>query len=324
MDLLNIDVRHAAERGTNKFRGWLEIERNIDAIELLVSGEIMLEPAHDVCLLRLGEEFPAIVDSDRHNLFLFEEEEVDDQIVPCLDELMLASLPGSSLDKLRFVVCDQANVWVLVIEVGLEWMFDFNFILLAHKVLQLDLLGHTVDQSGDLDTFTHKSRDTLSRVEEVHLASIDEVIWVESHHTPELSGSDVREVTFFEVAIQVLLAVLRDEVGFLHVAILIDRLPVFINLCEFVELYQQSLSILWSPRNVLGIPRFPLLLLRLLLLPLPVHPLATSSSYLFIIRLLSLRWFFIFRFIKCILSTDLLEEHTLGPHKLLVSLKSRL
>ena len=55
MELLNISMRHAAERGTDKIRGWLEIERNIEPIVLFVSGEILLEPAHYVCLLRLGE-----------------------------------------------------------------------------------------------------------------------------------------------------------------------------------------------------------------------------------------------------------------------------
>ena len=115
MDLLNLLMGHAAERGTNEIRGWLEIERHIDPFELFVSGEIMLEPAHDVCLLRLGELGPAIVNSDRYNFALFKEEEFDNQIVPCLDELMLPLLPCSRLDKVRFLVSYQANVAVLVV-----------------------------------------------------------------------------------------------------------------------------------------------------------------------------------------------------------------
>ena len=117
-------MRHAAERGTDKIRGWLEIERNIEPIELMVSGEILLEPAHDVCLLRLGELGPAIVNSDRYNFALFKEEEFDDQVVPCLNELMLALLPGSRLGKRRFLVSDQANVGVLVVgDMRLRRMF---------------------------------------------------------------------------------------------------------------------------------------------------------------------------------------------------------
>ena len=124
MELLNFSMRHAAERGTDKIRGWLEIERNIEPIELVVSGEILLEPAHDVCLLRLGELGPAIVNSDRYNFALFKEEEFDDQIVPCLDKLMLALLPGSRLGKRRFVVSYQANVGVLVVgDMRLRRMF---------------------------------------------------------------------------------------------------------------------------------------------------------------------------------------------------------
>jgi len=37
VELLNFSMRHAAERGTDKIRGWLEIERNIEPIVLMVS-----------------------------------------------------------------------------------------------------------------------------------------------------------------------------------------------------------------------------------------------------------------------------------------------
>jgi hypothetical protein len=67
---------------------------------------------------------PAIVNSDRYNFALFKEEEFDDQVVPCLDELMLALYPGSRLGKRRFLVSDQANVGVLVVgDMRLQRMF---------------------------------------------------------------------------------------------------------------------------------------------------------------------------------------------------------
>jgi hypothetical protein len=78
-----------------------------------------------------------------------------------------------------------------VVKVRLQRMFDLKFILLFHKFLQLNLLAHTIDQSGDLDTFTNKIRDTFSSVEELNLASKVEVIWLESHHTLESFASDV-------------------------------------------------------------------------------------------------------------------------------------
>ena len=75
---------------------------------------------------------------------------------------------------------------------------------------------------SDLDAFTHKVSDTFSSVEEINHLSIVEVILVESHHTPEIFGRNVSEITFIEVAIQVSLGVLYAEVGFHHVAILIN------------------------------------------------------------------------------------------------------
>jgi uncharacterized 2Fe-2S/4Fe-4S cluster protein (DUF4445 family) len=108
-------------------------------------------------------------------------------------------------------------------------MFNLKFILLFHKFLQFNLLAHTIDQSGDLDTFTNKVRDTFSSVEELNHASKVEVIWHESHRTLEISARDVRKITFFEVAIKVPLAVLCEEVGIHLVAILIDRLLVCIS-----------------------------------------------------------------------------------------------
>ena len=127
---------------------------------------------------------------NRNYFSLLEEEEVDGQIEPCLNKFP-ALLPGSRLGKGRFMVCDQANVTVRVVKVRLQRMFDLKFILLFHKFLQLNLLAHTIDQSGDLDTFTNKIRDTFSSVEELNLASKVEVIWLESHHTLESFASDV-------------------------------------------------------------------------------------------------------------------------------------
>ena len=71
------------------------------------------------------------MDHNRNYFSLLEEEEVDGQIEPCLDKF-LALLPGSSLGKGRFVVCDQANVTVCVFKVRLQRMFNFKFILLFH------------------------------------------------------------------------------------------------------------------------------------------------------------------------------------------------
>ena len=53
------------------------------------------------------------MNKDRNYFTLFKKEEVDDQIEPCLDRL-LAFLPVSKLLKLKFLVCDQANVTVCV------------------------------------------------------------------------------------------------------------------------------------------------------------------------------------------------------------------
>ena len=89
------------------------------------------------------------------------------------------------------MVCDHANVTIRVFEVRFKRMFNFQFCLLFHKFLQFNLLAHTIDHSGDLDTFTNKIRDTFSSVEEFKLASISEVIWVESHHTLESFARDV-------------------------------------------------------------------------------------------------------------------------------------
>ena len=108
-------------------------------------------------------------------------------------------------------------------------MFDLKFILLLHKFLQLNPLAHTIDQSGDLDTFTNKVRDTFSSVEELNHASKVEVIWLESHSTLEIFARDVSEITLIEVAIQVPLAVQCEKIGFHLVAILIDRLLVCIS-----------------------------------------------------------------------------------------------
>ena len=80
--------------------------------------------------------------------------------------------------------------------------------------------------SRDLFACAIKVHDTLFTVDELNMASKDEVILIESHHTPEFLRGDVTQVT--EVAIQVPLTVLCEEVGFRSVAILIDRLHFFL------------------------------------------------------------------------------------------------
>ena len=78
--------------------------------------------------------------------------------------------------------------------------------------------------SGDLFACAIKVHDTLFTVDELNMASKDEVIFIESHCTPEFLPGDVTQVTFVEVAIQVPLAVLCEEVGLRRVAIIINRL----------------------------------------------------------------------------------------------------
>jgi hypothetical protein len=78
--------------------------------------------------------------------------------------------------------------------------------------------------SRDLFACAIKVHDTLFTVDEFNMASKDEVILIESHHTPEFLRGDVTQVTFLEEAIQVPLAVLCEEVGIRSVAIIIDRL----------------------------------------------------------------------------------------------------
>ena len=82
VDLLNFSMRHAAERGTDKIRGWLEIERKEDLVQLRVLREVVLEPARDLHLLRLDEGLPAIVDGDDEDLACLREVEVEAQVVP--------------------------------------------------------------------------------------------------------------------------------------------------------------------------------------------------------------------------------------------------
>ena len=208
MDLRNLLMGHAAKRGTDKIRGFLEIERQVDLIQLLVSREIALEPAHDVRLLRLGEAGPAVVDYDRNYLALSRQEEVEHQIVQFPDK-WFALLPASSLGKLRFLIHDQTYVTVCVRLVLPIRMANFQLLLLPQKVMQLDLLGHKQSLRLDLTTCC-KFSDALSGVEEFKLASILKVIIRESHRTLERFFSDVIQVE----AIQVPLTVLGEEVEF--------------------------------------------------------------------------------------------------------------
>ena len=71
------------------------------------------EPAHDGCLLRLGEAFPAIVNTDEDDLVCLAEVELQAHVVPLLDH-RIAFLPGIELDENRCLVHDQINLTVLV------------------------------------------------------------------------------------------------------------------------------------------------------------------------------------------------------------------
>ena len=82
-------MTHAAKRGTDKFRGWLETERNEDPLYLWVLREVVLEPADDLHLLRHLEGLPAIVHGNTNELFGLREVEVQPQVEPFLLDLSL-------------------------------------------------------------------------------------------------------------------------------------------------------------------------------------------------------------------------------------------
>ena len=103
VDPLNIEVRHAAERGTHEGGSLLEIEGNVNVIELFELGEVNLEPAHYVGLLWLGEVSPAVMDCDRHYLALLRNVEADGDVVSLLD-LYVTLLPSVVLDEIGFPV----------------------------------------------------------------------------------------------------------------------------------------------------------------------------------------------------------------------------
>jgi hypothetical protein len=113
VDLCDLIVGHAAKWGTDQVASLLEIERHVELVQLTVPREVVLEPAHDVRLLRLGEAGPAVVDCDRNYPVLSREVELQDHIEPLPDKF-LALLPVSRLGKLRLLVRDQTNVTVCV------------------------------------------------------------------------------------------------------------------------------------------------------------------------------------------------------------------
>ena len=84
VDLLHILMTHAAKRGTDKFRGLLETERNQDPLYLWVLREVVLEPADDLHLLRLLEGLSAIVHGYTNELLGLREVEVQPQVRPFL------------------------------------------------------------------------------------------------------------------------------------------------------------------------------------------------------------------------------------------------
>ena len=94
-----------------------------------MSCEISLEPTHDVRLLRLGEAGPAIVNANRENSALLREVEGQAQVVPLLDPIIVL-LPFIILDKHRFLVCDQENLTVFVLQVLLLRVSYFLFCFL--------------------------------------------------------------------------------------------------------------------------------------------------------------------------------------------------
>jgi hypothetical protein len=101
VDLLHILITHAAKRGTDKFRGLLETERNEDPFYLWVLRDVVLESADDLHLLRLLEGLPAIVHGNTNELLGLREVEVQPQVEPFLLNLFIALLPVFIRDELR-------------------------------------------------------------------------------------------------------------------------------------------------------------------------------------------------------------------------------
>jgi hypothetical protein len=80
VDLLELLVLHAAEGGPHELTGPLEAERDVSMVELRVLREIVHEPAHDVCLMGLGEALKALMHAYHDDTALRGEKEVHLQV----------------------------------------------------------------------------------------------------------------------------------------------------------------------------------------------------------------------------------------------------
>jgi len=113
VDILYIFMSHAAKRSTDKIRGLLVQERDVDMIQLRVIFDVHNEKAHEGCLLRHGEAGHAIVDTNENNFASLREIEPQTHIVPSLN-FLVAVFPGIELDERRCPFFDQINLMVLV------------------------------------------------------------------------------------------------------------------------------------------------------------------------------------------------------------------
>ena len=264
MDLLNLLMGHAAKRGTHELTSLLEAEGDVDVVQLLVLGEVVHEPAHDVGLLGLGEAPEAVVHADLDDFALLRQEEGHSQVEPGLD-LLVALLPVVVLDEPGFPPYDHDDVAALHRQVLLRGVLHGHPDLLLHQLRELDPLGnpprglHDLPPAGDKSAGPHV-------LEELHVASIEEVVLRELHGALDVFAVEVSKV---DDAVQVLHGVLGVEVDRHRLAMLVHlRLLLEVLLGELVQLLQQGLHIFRGIRNVLGIPLLPLLLLNLLLLSL--------------------------------------------------------
>ena len=128
-------MTHASKRGTDKFRGLLETERNEDPLYLWMLREVVLEPADDLHLLRLLEGLPAIVHGNTNELLSFREVEVQPQVEPFLLHLFIVLLLVCIGDELRFNVRNQVDLMVLAEAGLLRRVVHLLLFLLRHELV---------------------------------------------------------------------------------------------------------------------------------------------------------------------------------------------
>ena len=274
VDLLHILMCHAAKRGTNEIRGWLEIERKEDLVQLRVLREVVLEPARDLRLLRLGEGLKAIVDRNDKDLASLREVEVGAPVEPGRLHLG-ARLAVHIRNELRFNIDDDVDLTVPLIVVRPRRVVHELFILLHQEGLECGQLDQPILVGLDYLPACHVL-NLVSGEEHRQPARIEEVIIVEPHRLPHIFEQDFIQVPH---PVQVRLVVLSIEVVVELMGLLVllrNRLLSF-SLCNLVKLLKESFPVGRGPRDVLGKPLPLRLLLSLFLLSLPPHRLELLS-----------------------------------------------